>query len=103
MKQQELESIPHRRLNPLTREWVLVSPQRTERPWLGKVEGREGEGRPIYDPTCYLCPGNSRAGGVQNPRYSGTLVFDNDYPALLSESPDTEVDESGLIVARSER
>ena len=63
MKQQDQKRIPHRRLNPLTREWVLVSPQRTDRPWLGKVEGGEGERRPPYDPKCYLCPGNSRAGG----------------------------------------
>ena len=103
MKQQDLEKTPHRRLNPLTGEWVLVSPQRTDRPWLGKVEKREGEHRPTYDPTCYLCPGNSRAGGTKNPAYAGTYVFDNDYPALLTGAPDTDVDESGLIVARSER
>jgi UDPglucose--hexose-1-phosphate uridylyltransferase len=103
MKQQDLESTPHQRLNPLTGEWVLVSPQRTDRPWLGKVEGREAEHRPTYDPTCYLCPGNSRAGGAQNPRYSRTFVFDNDYPALVPETSDTEVDESGLVVARAER
>jgi UDPglucose--hexose-1-phosphate uridylyltransferase len=99
----KLEQIPHRRLNPLTREWVLVSPQRTDRPWLGKVEGREAEHRPTYDPACYLCPGNSRAGGVRNPKYEGTFVFDNDYPALISQTPESEVDESGLIVARGER
>ena len=103
MKQQDLEKTPHRRLNPLTREWVLVSPQRTDRPWLGRVEGREGDHRPSYDSACYLCPGNSRAGGVQNAPYSGTYVFDNDYPALLSNTSETEVNESGLIVARSER
>ncbi len=103
MTQRELEQIPHRRLNPLTREWVLVSPQRTDRPWLGKVEGREAERRQTYDPACYLCPGNSRAGGVQNPQYAGTYVFDNDYPALISQASESEVDESGLIVARRER
>lgn len=103
MKQQALEGTAHRRLNPLTREWVLVSPQRTDRPWLGKVESMERERRQTYDPTCYLCPGNSRAGGAQNPSYSGTYVFDNDYPALLSETSETEVNESGLIVARAER
>ena len=75
---------PHRRLNPLTGEWVLVSPQRTQRPWLGQVEAVPGPHVPPYDPDCYLCPGNSRAGGERNPNYSGTFVFDNDYPALLS-------------------
>ncbi len=103
MTQRDMEQIPHRRLNPLTGEWVRVSPQRTDRPWLGKVEKREGEKRPAYDPTCYLCPGNSRAGGTQSPQYAGTYVFDNDYPALLSEASDTDVEESGLIVARAER
>ena len=75
---------PHRRFNPLTGEWVLVSPHRARRPWLGHVEKTPLEDLPNYDPTCYLCPGNSRAGGVVNPPYESTFVFDNDYPALLS-------------------
>ena len=103
MKQQDLERTPHRRLNPLTREWVLVSPQRTDRPWLGQVEGGEAVPRASYDPGCYLCPANSRAGGNRNPRYSSVFVFDNDYPALLSEAFEMEVNESGLIVAQAER
>ena len=74
---------PHRRLNPLTDQWVLVSPQRTQRPWLGQVEKTLPEYLPPYDPNCYLCPGNSRAAGRQNPVYAGPLVFDNDFPALL--------------------
>jgi len=79
---------PHRRFNPLTREWVLVSPQRATRPWLGQVERVPQNPLPQYDPSCYLCPGNERAGGVKNPNYSGTFVFDNDFPALLPlESP----------------
>ena len=77
---------PHRRFNQLTREWVLVSPQRAKRPWLGQVEKTPPENLPAYDPTCYLCPGNSRAGGVKNPVYESTFVFDNDFAALL---PDT--------------
>jgi UDPglucose--hexose-1-phosphate uridylyltransferase len=76
-------SVPHRRLNPLTGEYVLVSPQRTQRPWQGKVERRPEEQRPAYDPGCYLCPGNLRAGGVRNPSYTGTFAFDNDFAALL--------------------
>ena len=74
---------PHRRFNQLTREWVLVSPQRARRPWLGQVEKTPPEDLPAYDPTCYLCPGNSRAGGVKNPDYTSTFVFDNDFSALL--------------------
>jgi UDPglucose--hexose-1-phosphate uridylyltransferase len=74
---------PHRRFNPLTSEWVLVSPHRARRPWLGQVEKSPSESLPSYDPDCYLCPGNSRAGGKQNPFYSSTFVFENDFPALL--------------------
>ena len=75
--------LPHRRFNPLTQEWVLVSPHRAKRPWLGQVEKVRAETLPIYDPDCYLCPGNSRSGGVINPNYTSTFVFDNDFPALL--------------------
>lgn len=74
---------PHRRKNLLTGEWVLVSPHRTNRPWLGKVESTQTEHLPDYDPDCYLCPGNQRAGGRVNPPYSATFVFDNDFPSLL--------------------
>jgi UDPglucose--hexose-1-phosphate uridylyltransferase len=76
---------PHRRLNLLTGEWVLVSPHRAKRPWLGQVERTSAQSLPEYDPTCYLCPGNERAGGVRNPPYSSTFVFDNDFAALLPE------------------
>ncbi len=84
---------PHRRLNPLTREWVLVSPHRARRPWLGQVEKAAPSGLPVYDPTCYLCPGNERVGGVRNAAYSGTYVFDNDFAALLpAEVSESEAD-----------
>jgi UDPglucose--hexose-1-phosphate uridylyltransferase len=73
----------HRRQNPLTGEWVLVSPHRTQRPWLGQIEKDSPENLPAYDPNCYLCPGNSRAEGKRNPDYQSTYVFDNDFPALL--------------------
>jgi UDPglucose--hexose-1-phosphate uridylyltransferase len=98
-----LQEVSHRRLNPLTREWVVVSPHRTKRPWLGKVEKPSAFNVPQYDPTCYLCPGNERAAGARNPKYPRTFVFDNDYAALLPDAPDFEVDEGGLLVARSEK
>jgi UDPglucose--hexose-1-phosphate uridylyltransferase len=94
---------PHRRFNPLTREWILVSPHRTQRPWQGQVEKSAAEKRPAYDPTCYLCPGNVRAGGARNPHYTGTFVFDNDFGALLPQAPHVEVHEHDLLIARSER
>jgi UDPglucose--hexose-1-phosphate uridylyltransferase len=93
----------HRRFNPLTNEWVLVSPHRTERPWLGQEEPPQTEPSLTYDPECYLCPGNPRAGGATNPDYEGTFVFDNDFSALLPEAVSFDMDERGLLTARSER
>lgn len=81
-----MSSSPHRRFNPLTNEWVLVSPQRTNRPWLGQVEEKKKIDLPHYDPQCSLCPGNTRASGEKNADYTSTFVFNNDFPALLPES-----------------
>ena len=50
----------HRRKNILTGEWVLVSPNRTKRPWQGKKEIKTKIKSIHYDPDCYLCPGNLR-------------------------------------------
>jgi UDPglucose--hexose-1-phosphate uridylyltransferase len=98
-----LQEVPHRRFNPLTREWVLVSPHRMKRPWLGRVEKAAATNLPAYDPTCYLCPGNERADGAKNPKYTSTFVFDNDFAALLPDAPAFELDEGGLLEARAER
>jgi UDPglucose--hexose-1-phosphate uridylyltransferase len=86
MSAQSWQQVPHRRFNPLERRWVLVSPHRTQRPWQGEVAKLDATPRVHYDPQCYLCPGNERAGGHKNPAYAGTFIFDNDYAALL---PDT--------------
>jgi UDPglucose--hexose-1-phosphate uridylyltransferase len=94
---------PQRRLNQLTGEWVLVSPHRTARPWQGQVESTPPANRPAYDPTCYLCPGNTRAGGARTPEYESTYVFDNDFAALLPDSSDKPLDGTGLLVAEPER
>jgi len=93
---------PHRRYNALTREWVLVSPQRTARPWQGQVEEDVSAAQPEYDPQCYLCPGNSRAGGVRNPAYTSTFVFDNDFAALKPGTPLERFERDGLLLAESE-
>ncbi len=93
---------PHRRFNPLSGEWVLVSPHRTARPWLGQVEPVAAPAQPEYDPTCYLCPGNPRAGGVRNPHYTSTFAFDNDFAALKPDTPPDRFDRDGLLVAQGE-
>lgn len=95
----DLKQSPHRRLNVLTGEWVLVSPHRTSRPWQGQVEKAAQEQQPTYDPTCYLCPGNERAGGVKNPHYSSTFVFDNDFAALLPGTLCETTNQQDLLVA----
>lgn len=95
---------PHRRFNPLTNSWVLVSPHRTKRPWQGAVESKPSAEQPHYDPSCYLCPGNARAGGALNPKYKSTFVFDNDFAALKKDAPRarTDLGDKGLIVAGTE-
>jgi UDPglucose--hexose-1-phosphate uridylyltransferase len=94
---------PHRRLNCLTGEYVLVSPHRTQRPWLGQVDAAPGTARPAYDPGCYLCPGNERAGGARNPDYAGTFLFVNDYSALLPGAEPERWEREGLLRAETER
>jgi len=100
----KLTEDPHRRFNPLTNEWVLVSPHRATRPWQGEVAPLPTAKEPAYDPTCYLCPGNSRAGGVHNPAYTNTFVFDNDFAALKLDTPRERLDVEcmGLLVAQGE-
>ncbi len=97
----DLSNNPHRRYNILTGEWVLVSPHRTKRPWQGKIEKQPTDQRLAYNNNCYLCPGNTRAGGFENPNYENTFVFKNDFAALLDNSPNESYNK-GLLKAKGE-
>jgi UDPglucose--hexose-1-phosphate uridylyltransferase len=101
--EQSASQFPHRRYNPLRRQWVLVSPHRTQRPWQGEVNPSSGFSNVHYDPECYLCPGNKRAGGHITPRYESVFIFDNDYAALLPDSPEPAPDSSPLLHSERER
>ncbi len=100
-----LQEYPHRRFNPLLGEWVKVSPHRTERPWQGQVEKPQIETLPPYDGHCYLCPGNTRAGGHKNPDYTSTFAFTNDFAALIPDGPtgSITIGPNNLIQAKSDR
>ncbi|TRY32102.1 UDP-glucose--hexose-1-phosphate uridylyltransferase [Aliiglaciecola sp. M165] len=94
---------PHRRLNPLTGEWVLVSPHRAKRPWQGQVEKTEQEKGQSHDPTCYLCARNTRINGEVNPDYQGTFVFTNDFAALMTDTPASNEENDDLFTLNSAR
>lgn len=98
-----LSDFPHRRCNPLTGEWTLVSCHRTKRPWQGKTEVPPPKAVAAYDPKCALCPGNARACNQKNPDYDAAFTFDNDFPSLLPDIPVESMNEKGLLIATGEQ
>ncbi len=99
----DLKEHPHRRFNPLTREWLIVSPHRTKRPWQGQIENANRTASPAYDADCYLCPTNKRVGESVNPDYKDVFVFENDFAALQKDIPAGNFNENDLLIAQSER
>lgn len=94
---------PHRRFNPLTEDWVLVSPHRAKRPWQGQTEAVSEPELPHHDPNCYLCAGNTRISGEQNPDYADTFVFGNDFGALTADTPAYETEQDPLMRVQAEQ
>lgn len=104
MRKFDIYEDPHRRFNPLINEWVLVSPHRAKRPWQGQKETVAEDGRPEYDPECYLCPENVRANGEVNPQFTSSFVFENDFAALKQEEIEFEdSNEATFFKAKPER
>lgn len=99
----DLSKTPHRRYNPLSDEWVLVSPHRTKRPWQGKTERTASFQTQKHLESCYLCPGNTRSGGEENPDYKGTFAFTNDFSALLPDGEDFSSSEGPFFMGKSEK
>ncbi|MFS1164769.1 galactose-1-phosphate uridylyltransferase, partial [Aeromonas salmonicida] len=94
---------PHRRFNPLTGQYVLVSPHRAKRPWQGQVEKVSQAPSQSHDPDCFLCAGNQRVTGDKNPDYQGTFVFTNDFAALMQDTPATRGDQDPLLKLEAAR
>ncbi|MDY6821633.1 MAG: galactose-1-phosphate uridylyltransferase, partial [Deferribacterota bacterium] len=94
----------HIRYNPLSGEWILVSPGRLKRPWQAEKDKTTSKASlPSYDKNCYMCPGNVRANGIFNPDYKGIFIFDNDYPALIPNVEHTSIDKPIYRRAKTER
>ncbi len=90
-------SHPHRRTDPLSGRHVLVSPHRALRPWLGQQDEPDNAVLSRHDADCYLCAGNARVGRMANPDYAGVYVFNNDFPALLADTPSPPVNADRLF------
>jgi UDPglucose--hexose-1-phosphate uridylyltransferase len=88
------------RWHPLREEWVVVAAHRQNRPWIGETVGSSEAQAPAYVPDCYLCPGNPRVSGAQNPPYESVYVFDNDHPCVGPLAPPEPPPPPGILKVR---
>jgi UDPglucose--hexose-1-phosphate uridylyltransferase len=102
LRTMNLADFPHKRFNPLTDEWNIVSPHRIKRPWYNNPSNVINYPSNAYEPKCFLCPGNQKSTITKTPNYQYTYVCDNDFPSLLYDIPNDSMDINGLILAKSE-
>ena len=91
------------RWHPLREEWVIIAAHRQNRPWIGETVDKNSKVVPDYDPDCFLCPGNKRVSGMQNPDYRQTFVFDNDHACVSWDAPEIEEIKEGIYKRKSAR
>jgi len=84
------------RWHPLREEWIIIAAHRQNRPWIGETLKKTSKQLPDYDADCYLCPGNKRSSGKQNPFYKQTFVFDNDHACVSWDAPKVEEIDKGI-------
>jgi UDPglucose--hexose-1-phosphate uridylyltransferase len=84
------------RWHPLREEWVIIAAHRQDRPWIGETIKKTSKQLPEYEADCYLCPGNKRSSGKQNPHYNHTFVFDNDHACVSWDAPNVEEVDKGI-------
>jgi UDPglucose--hexose-1-phosphate uridylyltransferase len=77
-----------KRWHPLRQEWVVYAAHRNNRPWTTGTSALKIQEVPVYDPACYLCPGNKRIHGETNPVYQDVFIFDNDHPVVGMQAPE---------------
>ena len=85
------------RWHPLRQEWVIISSNRNNRPWLGEQVGGTDLSLNEHVAGCYLCPGNTRVAGHANPHYHSVFVFDNDHPCVSANAPEVAPPDSPLF------
>ena len=93
-----------KRWHPIFEQWVVYAAHRNTRPWsVEKSAAAAKKEKQSYDPSCYLCPCNSRINSTVNPAYAGVYIFDNDHPVVGMNAPEVKdiSSETGLYHSAS--